>query len=243
MLGAISGMITPGVAFQLGWGGDFRRQTPGVLHGTVSDRKARLFAVACCYTYQHLIIDQRCRKAVEVSERFADGLATKRQLAQARTKLNAKTRGQIREQIRRTAIADGRTGQDAEECAANWALAWDLARDCAIADAWNAAAHCYFTADIGGGPGAAVKSHLSEFLRDIVGNPFRGVKLDPSWLTANVVDLANTIYEERAFDRLPILADALMDAGCADETILKHCRSKGPHVRGCWVVDLILGKQ
>jgi hypothetical protein len=66
--------------------------------------------------------------------------------------------------------------------------------------------------------------------------------LKPRWLTANVKDLVKTIYEERAFERLPILADALMDAGCADEVILGHCRSKGPHVRGCWAVDLILGK-
>jgi hypothetical protein len=243
LLGAISGMITPGLAFQLGWGGDFRRQAPGVLHGTVSDRKARLFAVACCYTLRHLITNDRCRNAVEVSEQFADGLATKRQLAQVRNKLDAKTRGQIRERIRRAAIAEGRAEQDAEESAANWALGWDLAHDSAIADAWNAAAHCYFAAEVSEGPYAATKPYLCELLRDIVGNPFRGVKLHPRWLTANVVDLARTIYEQRAFDRLPILADALMDAGCADEQMLEHCRSDGPHIRGCWVVDLILRKR
>ena len=65
---------------------------------------------------------------------------------------------------------------------------------------------------------------------------------DPSWLTSTVLALAGGIYEERAFDRLPILADALMDAGCANDDVLNHCRSDGPHVRGCWVVDLILGK-
>ena len=62
------------------------------------------------------------------------------------------------------------------------------------------------------------------------------------WLTPDVVGLARGTYEETAFDRLPLLADALMDAGCDSEDILTHCRSEGPHVRGCWVVDLLLGK-
>jgi hypothetical protein len=81
-----------------------------------------------------------------------------------------------------------------------------------------------------------------EVLSDIFGNPFRAVTLDSRWRTTNVIDLARTIYEERAFDRLPILADALMDAGCANEDILEHCRGPGPHMRGCWVVDLLLEK-
>jgi hypothetical protein len=79
-------------------------------------------------------------------------------------------------------------------------------------------------------------------LRDIFGNPFRPVSLDPSWLTSTVLALAEGIYDERAFDRLPILADALQDAGCDNDDILNHCRSDKPHVRGCWPVDLILGK-
>ena len=64
-----------------------------------------------------------------------------------------------------------------------------------------------------------------------------------SWLASLVLGLAQAIYDERAFDRLPILADALEDAGCTDAAILEHCRGPGPHVRGCWVVDLLLGKQ
>jgi hypothetical protein len=80
-------------------------------------------------------------------------------------------------------------------------------------------------------------------LHDIFGNPFRPVTLDPSWLTSDVVALARGIYDERAFDRMPILADALQDAGCDSEDVLNHCRDeKGTHVRGCWVVDLLLGK-
>jgi hypothetical protein len=80
-------------------------------------------------------------------------------------------------------------------------------------------------------------------IRDIFGPlPFRPVPLDPSWLTSTVVALARGIYEERAFDRMLYLADALQDGGCENEEVLEHCRAASPHVRGCWVVDLVLGK-
>jgi len=79
-------------------------------------------------------------------------------------------------------------------------------------------------------------------LRCVSGNPFRPVAFDVRWRTADVLGLARGIYEDRAFDRMPLLADALMDTGCDSDDILSHCRSEGPHVRGCWVVDLVLGK-
>jgi hypothetical protein len=82
----------------------------------------------------------------------------------------------------------------------------------------------------------------ADLVRDIFGNPFRPVAIDPAWRTETVLALARGIYEERAFDRMPILADALQDAGCTNEDVLGHCRGPGPHVRGCWVVDLVLGK-
>lgn len=74
------------------------------------------------------------------------------------------------------------------------------------------------------------------------GNPFQPVELDPSWRTSTVVALAEIIYAQRAFDCLPVLADALQEAGCENADLLDHCRGPGPHVRGCWVVDLVLGK-
>jgi hypothetical protein len=81
------------------------------------------------------------------------------------------------------------------------------------------------------------------FLRDIFGNPFRPGVCEPSWLTSDVVALARGIYDDKAFDRMPILADALQDAGCTNEDVLSHCRDANQvHVRGCWVVDLLLGK-
>jgi len=81
------------------------------------------------------------------------------------------------------------------------------------------------------------------FLDCIFGNPFRPVTLNPAWRTATVIALAEAIYADRAFDRLPILADALEEAGCTSAEVLNHCRQPGEHVRGCWAVDLVLGKQ
>jgi hypothetical protein len=83
-------------------------------------------------------------------------------------------------------------------------------------------------------------------LHDIFGNPFRQVAAASSWLAWNdrtVTKLAQASYDERRFKSLPILADALEDAGCDNADILAHCRDPGPHVRGCWVVDLLLAKE
>jgi hypothetical protein len=79
-------------------------------------------------------------------------------------------------------------------------------------------------------------------LRDIFGNPFRPVVINLSRRTPPVVALTQMLYDNRAVDRLPELADALLAAGCEHQEILSHCRSAGPHVRGCWVVDLVLGR-
>jgi hypothetical protein len=89
--------------------------------------------------------------------------------------------------------------------------------------------------------------HINQtvLLREIIGNPFKGFVIDVSWLcwrTNTVPKLAQAIYDDRAFDRLPILADALEEAGCDNTDMLDHCRRPGEHVRGCWVVDLLLGK-
>jgi hypothetical protein len=87
---------------------------------------------------------------------------------------------------------------------------------------------------------------LCDLLRCVFGNPFRPAPMIPAWRRANdgaAVRIAQDIYEERAFDRLPLLADALEDAGCDAPTVLGHCRGGGPHARGCWVVDgLLAGK-
>jgi hypothetical protein len=82
-----------------------------------------------------------------------------------------------------------------------------------------------------------------ELIRDIFGNPFRPVTFNANWRTDTAVALARGMYGSRDLGAVPILADALQDAGCDSEDVLDHCRGPGPHVRGCWVVDLVLGKQ
>src|SRR5262249_20874086 len=101
--------------------------------------------------------------------------------------------------------------------------------------------------DHAGAGSAPRKNPIARAMRPVFlehfGDTQRPISLDPAWLTSTVAALARGIYEERAFDRLPILADALQDAGCDHPDILDHCRGPGPHVRGCWVVDLLLGRQ
>jgi hypothetical protein len=82
--------------------------------------------------------------------------------------------------------------------------------------------------------------------REIVGNPFARPQLDPAvlaWNGGTVRRLAQSMYDERRFDAMPILADALEDAGCADSSVLEHCRGKGPHLRGCWALDVLLARE
>jgi hypothetical protein len=89
------------------------------------------------------------------------------------------------------------------------------------------------------------RADMADLVRDVLGNPFRHEQVPRDWLMAldgTVIRLAQTIHEERAYRDLPVLGDALEEAGCANEVILSHCREGGHHVRGCWVVDIILAK-
>jgi hypothetical protein len=88
--------------------------------------------------------------------------------------------------------------------------------------------------------GANEDEPVSNIVRDIFGNMFYRVAIDPRWLSSTVLDLARTIDNEGCYERLPILADALMDAGCDDETLLRHCQQRTEHVKGCWAIDLLL---
>jgi hypothetical protein len=181
-----------------------------------SDRKLRLFACACCRRMWHLLTDKRSRKAVEVAEGYADELTSREELDAMR--------GAAGDAWRDTVPAAARIAA----CHALEATVRNPAKGAARIAARD--------------PAGAVQTDL---LRDLFGNPFRLVALDPSWLGWNgstVVRLAQAIYEDRAFDRLPILGDALEEAGCTDQDILAHCRGQGEHVRGCWVLDLVLGR-
>ncbi len=91
--------------------------------------------------------------------------------------------------------------------------------------------------------GLGERQFQAALLRDIFGNPFRPATIIPLWLTPTVASLAQEMYYSRDFSAMPILADALRDAGCDNEEVLNHCRQPGEHCRGCWAVDLVLGKQ
>lgn len=266
------------------------------LKNKATDRKWRLFSVACCRRIGHLITDQRCRNAVEVAEKFADGQTTEEQLALARI---------ATDEVEREA-------KHAEWCAeaeANFCLTVEYCRICSVLYAVCAAraavnlkanepdggdeegSWCFAIAALKSAarsaalamPGKGTSKDIAEaasvaesqiqsiIIQDIFGHligpltkisawlPYRDgtsrwsllpservISLDPSWLLwadGVVVKLASGIYEEQAFHRLPILADALLDAGCNNEDIIIHCRQTGLHHRGCWVLDLILSKE
>lgn len=203
------------------------------LRGKASDRKLRLFAVACCRSVWRWIKRRELQRAVEASESFEDGLISQKKLAAI-------------EQRVQQLLAD--LSFEAQTCMSKKIYA---ARDAARAVAIAASAQV--TSETASRAAAAVRDVFAwtpympkgqgSFVREIFGNPFRSLVHVPAWLAWNsgtVVNLARTIYAERRFD---ILADALEEAGCENPDILAHCRGPGEHVRGCWVVDLILGKK
>jgi hypothetical protein len=142
---------------------------------------------------------------------------------------------------RRIDAADARISEAWEVSAKAWnaALRGALKVSQTAAAAAQAAAACCAAVGVTNYCRLPAKGR-SQLLRCIVGNPFRPAAARPGWRTVTVLGLARDIYEERAFERLPILADALLDCGCEDEAVLSHCRAGGPHGRGCFVIDLLL---
>ncbi len=198
------------------------------LAGKVSARKVRLFGVACCRQLEPRVGHDAFRLALEAAERIADGRARKADLERAR------------------GAARGWEGRpESIGFAARWSalVLADLAvsKKATLAMARGIDRLVDRMGDLGFFP-AADRPLGSALARCIFGHPFRPATVDRSGLAPGVVDLAGSIYEDRAFDRLPILGDALEEAGCGDDPILGHCRGGGPHARGCWVVDLVLGK-
>jgi hypothetical protein len=198
-----------------------------------TDRKLRLFACACCRQVWHQFTDPRSRRAIEVAEAYADGAATEEERYRA-----ANANQDLHDESERNP-EELRLSLASSDCVMpivhTNSLAWRYER-------------------VGVPPAAQ-----AALLRDICGNPFRpapvllydrrlpgSVEYRHPWLAWNdgtVPKLAQTIYDGRRFKDLPILADALEDAGCDNADILNHCRGLGPHARGCCVVDLLLGKE
>ena len=192
-------------------------------------RSLRLFACGCVRLWWDDLTADVSRRAVEVAEEFADGRAGKSELARAhdaaRTLYYDKTaahRSQRRTQ-RATYMAFATAGEKASSAAY--------------------AAICGFRVADEPTPALTQAERLQcDLFRCVFGNPFKPPVFNKKWRSETVTALATGIYADHAFDRLPILADALEEAGCDDPAMLVHLRGPGPHCRGCWVLDLALGK-
>jgi hypothetical protein len=205
------------------------------LDGRTSDRKVRLYACAWAWQVWRLLADERSREAVLTAERYADGLVSRSELILAFNGAQEAWKG-LRVDL------GGRHGKRVKSPKGTGSakVAAAIARDAACPTltvrsirltAWRANAVRGFT--------------LSNILRELFGNSFHHPALDPAWLISNdgaVRNLAQAVYEEGRFEEMPVLADALEEAGCDNAEVLGHLRGEGPHVRGCWAVDLLLGK-
>jgi hypothetical protein len=226
--------------------------------GRVSERSLTLFACACCRGLGPLIPTEPCWEAVEVAERYVDGLATDQERITAWSAAFASAEeegvrlgdsyyselidwGQVpggfafRATMGLVGAGNVYAGQVARDAALE--VAWDARRLRSGLDASELAFEETYDAE---------QMAQCRLLRDLFPNPSCKVIIDASWLLWNdgiVRSIAKVVYKEQAFDRLPILADALEEAGCANVDILSHCRNKGPHVKGCWVVDRLLDKR
>lgn len=254
----------------------------------ITERKARLFGVACCRWFSDLFDQPHCQRlieyglrselfqdrglkvpeancclrAIELAERAAEETVSEMELdtlAEAVESLNQAggayaashdSTDEYEHRLVATAEIASAIGTICSGCSArsdvfghvhgmfdNLAgVVWKTAQ----AAAWRKG--LVFVQNIHGGD-PDNRTLNAGLLRDVVGNPFRPIAAETAWLTSDVVALAEGIYAERAFDRMPILADALQDAGCANDDILHHCRDTSlTHVRGCWVIDLLTGR-
>ena len=213
------------------------------LRGKASDRKLRLFAVACCRRFWG-VATQDDRTLVRVAEMFADGEVEGQDLAEARRQVQSGFTQNFYSggDTVFTAFGDGPAPHVGE------------AARSLLVSAYRTGPSGYDRASINARYQAreAERARQVATIRCLFGNPFRPASLAPAiltWNDATVVRLAQAAYEERKMPegtldngRLAVLADALEEAGCTDADVLGHLRGQGPHVRGCWAVDLCLGK-
>ena len=231
------------------------------LKDIASDRKSILYMCAGCRFIWELLYDDQSKVAVEVAERFVEGLATIEELKRANWEAECPTfqydfepgvwrtwecykdsvPQSVQNLVRMGVLTEEQVLEDEPEV--DPVVKQRLYAAASLAEAACSPSPFRFFSRGLGEYISLVDWPGDWLLRCVFGKPFLPpVVLDPDWLTLNVVGLAGMIYEERAFTRMPILGDALEEAGCGNEDILKHCRSEKPHVRGCWVVDMVLGK-
>jgi hypothetical protein len=220
----------------------------------LTDRKRQLFAVAACRRVQHLLHDTRSRRIVEVCEAFADGEADfdafcEASLAASRAARELEASGCPGEERLAASAAKWlspdetklhRAAEFAGEAIGFMAIsrAGLVPADVPLNEALAYWQHPVFVEAM------ADEEHAqADLIRELFRRPFGSVPFRGDWRTSTVLALAGQVYANREWSLLPILADALQDAGCEDEQILAHCRdANGTHVRGCWAVDLVLGK-
>jgi hypothetical protein len=213
------------------------------LGAAASDRALRLFSCACCRRAWGFAKDPRLNQVLAAVEGYADGKVKERERGRANT---------TGATLRQSSKLD-----DPQQCLGGelW-RASKKALDRADCNLGDLAAAFGWAAGADGNFGKAKKAERAQqapLVREIFGNPFRPVTFSAAWRTSDVVLLANGIYDERAFDRMPILADALQEvpsarregfAGCTSDALLNHLRDTGaPHVRGCWALDVVLDKR
>ena len=192
------------------------RQLLAFLRGKVSDRRARLCLCACCKADRKEPGQNETGSTLELAERWADG-----------------------------------DPPDIYERTDAWNATWPVldhaleGRDYDTASRMLATSFCLHPDPLGPFASKRCPSNAVTWvprIHCVFGNPFRPVAFSPSWRTNTAMTLARQMYDARDFGAMPILADALQDAGCDVAAVLDHCRGPGPHVRGCWVVDLVLGR-
>ncbi|MBY0228744.1 MAG: hypothetical protein K2W96_05635 [Gemmataceae bacterium] len=209
-------------------------RAPGAKH-TASHRKFRLVACACVREVRDRLGDDASKEAVILAEQFADGEVTRRMLAGSgiRRRPDESRKGSMVAQAARKTVSSSAVH--------------------AAGDAMNGVINALTLEGVegveGGGAWADLVSQCHQRMRtvllDILGYPFTVRRPDPQWPlweSGLARKSAQGIYDERRYADLPILSDALEEAGCADEALLGHLRGAGPHVRGCWALDLVLGK-
>jgi hypothetical protein len=215
------------------------------LAGRASERKLRLFACACCRRVWRAMVDERSRTAVETAERIADGTVAGEDVRTIADNALAAVWGVRKGALIRLERSPREAAYRAVGTGSRYRNrnARNVASDAATASAF------WGKAELRDGYTAEQVAQAG-VLRGIFGNPFRPVTSHPSWLTPTVLSLAQAAYDDRhlpegtlELSRLAVLADALEEAGCSEPAIFEHLRSNDPHVRGCWVVDLLLGKQ
>jgi hypothetical protein len=203
------------------------------LRRKASDRKLRLFACGCCRQLWPFLRARACRAAVEQAERYADGQASKKSLTPVRAEARRAT--QVKDKFSSRAWA-----YDACLSVVKDGPAPEVAR---AVTQYASAALLTKGVDL-----QSARDAQAALLRDIF-SPFRRLPLPLAWQTPQLVALAQAAYDQRELPagtldlaRLAVLADALEESGCDQADLLAHLRGPGPHVRGCWAVDLILGK-